>query len=102
MRIRVLVLLIFTLLAGLSPAGAQILPVPPGWQMERAVLLSRHGVRAPIESNQELDQFAATPWPVWPVPPSYLTPRGAELMRQMGGYYRVLYRSEERRVGKEC
>ena len=91
MRLRVVVLLIATLLAGLSPASAQILPVPPGWQLERAVLLSRHGVRAPIESNQELDQFAATPWPVWPVPPSYLTPRGAELMRQMGGYYRVLY-----------
>jgi 4-phytase/acid phosphatase len=91
MRTSVLVLLIATLLAGLSPADAQILPVPPGWQIERAVLLSRHGVRAPIETNAELDQFVATPWPTWPVPSGYLTLRGAELMRLMGGYYRVLY-----------
>ncbi|CAN5799912.1 AppA family phytase/histidine-type acid phosphatase [soil metagenome] len=90
MGIRVLVfILLSVLLAG--PATAQLLPVPPGWQMERAVLLSRHGVRAPVRPNAELDQFVATPWPTWPVPPGFLTPRGAELMRLMGGYYRVLF-----------
>ncbi len=41
--------------------------------------------------NSELDQHVATPWPTWPVPPGFLTPRGAELMRLMGGYYRVLF-----------
>jgi len=48
-------------------------------------------VRSPIESNEQLDKHVATPWPVWPVPPGYLTPHGAELMRLMGGYYRVLF-----------
>jgi 4-phytase/acid phosphatase len=90
MRIRVFVAVIFGLLVG-EPAAAQILPIPPGWQMERAILLSRHGVRSPIKSNEELDRHVATPWPVWPVPPGFLTPHGAELMRLMGGYYRVLY-----------
>ena len=90
MRIRVLVAVIFGLLLG-EPAAAQILPIPPGWQMERAILLSRHGVRSPLKSNEELDRHVATPWPVWPVPPGFLTPRGAELMRLMGRYYRVLY-----------
>ncbi len=78
-------------MAGFASAQAQILPIPPGWQLERAVLLSRHGVRAPLESNEELDRFAATPWPTWPVPTGFVTLRGAELMRLMGGYYRVLY-----------
>jgi 4-phytase/acid phosphatase len=90
MRIRVLVAVICGLLLG-EPAAAQILPIPPGWQMERAILLSRHGVRSPLKSNEELDKHVATPWPVWPVPPGFLTPRGAELMRLMGRYYRVLY-----------
>jgi len=90
MRIRVVVAVILGLLLG-EPAAAQILPIPPGWQMERAILLSRHGVRAPVKSNEEMDQHVATPWPAWPVPPGFLTPHGAELMRLMGRYYRVLY-----------
>src|SRR5215475_5760916 len=92
MRSRVLFAIVLSaMLAGLSSAHAQILPVPPGWQLERAVLLSRHGVRSTSETNQELDRYAATPWPSWPVPPGYLTPRGGELMGLMGRYYRVLY-----------
>lgn len=92
MSIRVLVcVFVSTLVAGLAPARAQILPVPPGWQLERAVLLSRHGVRAPVETKEELDRHVAEPWPAWPAPPGHLTPRGAELMRLMGAYYRVLY-----------
>jgi 4-phytase/acid phosphatase len=90
MRIRVVV---FGLLAAFLavPASAQVLPIPPGWQIERTVLLSRHGVSAPLETNDQMDQFAASPWPAWPVPSGFLTPHGAELMRLMGRYYRVLY-----------
>src|SRR5262245_2615196 len=89
---RVLVVIVLSaMLAGVSSAHAQILPVPLGWQLERAVLLSRHGVRAPAPTNQELDRYASTPWPNWPVAPGYLTPRGGELMALMGRYYRVLY-----------
>lgn len=94
MRIRVLVAaasVVASLLAGVAPAAAQLQPTPPGWQIERAVVLSRHGVRAPTRSNAELDRIAASPWPVWPVAPGFLTPRGEELMRLMGTYYRVLY-----------
>jgi 4-phytase/acid phosphatase len=90
MRIRVLAVVLLSVLLG-APATAQILPIPPGWQLHRAVLLSRHGVRAPEKPNSEIDKWAATPWPTWPVPPAFLTPRGEELMRQMGAYYRLLY-----------
>ena len=89
MKLRLLGVIVFALLAGLSPAGAQI-PIPQGWQAERTVVLIRHGVRSPIELNEQLDRHVATPWPVWPVPPGYLTPHGAELMRLMGSYYRAL------------
>ena len=53
MRIRVVV---FGLLAAFLavPASAQVLPIPPGWQIERTVLLSRHGVSAPLESNEQM------------------------------------------------
>jgi 4-phytase/acid phosphatase len=92
MNVRVFVAtIVASLLAGLMPAAAQIEPTPPGWQIERAILLSRHGVRSPTQTNAELDRLAATAWPTWPVAPGFLSPRGEELMRLMGGYYRVLY-----------
>ena len=92
MSIRVFtVVLVASLLAALMPAGAEILPTPPGWQIERAVLVNRHGVRSPTAPNDQLDKYSATPWPTWPVEPGFLSPRGEELMRLMGGYYRVLY-----------
>jgi 4-phytase/acid phosphatase len=90
MRIRVLAAVLLSVLLG-EPAAAQILPVPPGWQMERAILLMRHGVRSPLKHDEQVDRRVATPWPTWPVPPGFLTPHGAELVRLMGRYYRVLY-----------
>ncbi|MCA0250050.1 MAG: histidine-type phosphatase [Proteobacteria bacterium] len=92
MNVRVfLVTVAASLLAGLMPAAAQLEPTPPGWQIERAILLSRHGVRSPTQTNAELDRLAATAWPNWPVAPGFLSPHGEELMRLMGGYYRLLY-----------
>ena len=60
-------------------------------QLERVVLLSRHGVRAPTDPPEVLDKLSATPWPKWPVAPGELTPRGAALMVQMGNFYRETY-----------
>jgi 4-phytase/acid phosphatase len=90
MSLRVLVFAcVAALLAAVVPAAAQI-PIPPGWQAERVVALTRDGVHAPTQTNEELNKHVATPWPVWPVPPGFLTPHGAELMRLMGSYYRAL------------
>ena len=62
-------------------------------QLERVVLLSRHGVRTPTKPLEELDRHVSTPWARWPdgLLPGDLTPRGAELMALMGGFYRVHY-----------
>ncbi|WP_295138493.1 histidine-type phosphatase [uncultured Reyranella sp.] len=92
MRIRVFtVVLVALLAAALMPTSAEILPTPPGWQIERAVLVNRHGVRSPTAPNDELDKYSATAWPTWPVEPGFLSPQGEELLRLMGTYYRVLY-----------
>ena len=88
MSLRVLVLLfVAALLAAVVPAAAQI-PIPPGWQPERAVVLMRDGVHAPVLTNQPSE--VATPWPVWPVPPGTLTPHGVELLRLVGAYFRAV------------
>lgn len=91
MNFRVLALVVSFLLAGLAPAAAQIPPIPPGWQLERAVLLMRHGVYTPVVPLEAFDSNVATPFPRWPGAPGTLTPRGAELMESMGRYYRALY-----------
>jgi 4-phytase/acid phosphatase len=56
-----------------------------------AVILSRHGVRSPTGSPDQLNQYSAQPWPKWDVPPGRLTPHGAELMTLFGGYYRAYF-----------
>lgn len=79
--------------SGLSLApltGKKVTPIPSGPAMRGAitenatllkvVALTRHGVRSPVQSSQELAQWSKKDWPVWPVTPGNLTPRGAELI----------------------
>jgi 4-phytase / acid phosphatase len=58
------------------------------------VVVSRHGVRSPIAMHPPLASVATDPWPSWPVPPGYLTPRGAELAKLLGAYYREHYAAQ--------
>jgi 4-phytase / acid phosphatase len=53
------------------------------------VVLSRHGVRSPTGTNARLDTYSTQPWPVWSVPPGYLTERGFELIKRFAGYNRA-------------
>ncbi len=61
------------------------------YELLSTVIVSRHGVRSPIAGRSSLASIAADPWPSWPVPPGHLTPRGAELARLLGVYYRDYY-----------
>jgi 4-phytase / acid phosphatase len=54
--------------------------------LERVVLVSRHGVRAPTDSTA-LMHFTNKKWPDWPVGDSCLTPRGKMLASLMGAFY---------------
>lgn len=57
-------------------------------RLERVVLLYRHGVRAPLPGEIQLDEGSGKPWPKWQTPPSRLTAHGAAGMRLMGAYDR--------------
>lgn len=60
-------------------------------QLKQVVIVTRHGVRAPTRAAADMAMYAAEPWPEWPVKPGILTPRGKELMKLMGAYYRDRY-----------
>src|SRR5436309_2565545 len=78
-----------------QPSGAKLL-------LEKVVLLSRHGVRAPTMSNDKLAEFTTRPWPTWPVPPGNLTPRGKHLATLMGAYYGALFRARGLLTADRC
>ena len=79
---RFLLPLLFTaVLLGQSPPAGKP-------KLVYVVILSRHGVRSPIATNEALKQYAAEPWPNWSVPPGELTEHGGKLMGILGGWYR--------------
>ena len=57
-------------------------------QLERVILLYRHGIRAPLPGEIQLDEVTGKPWPKWTQPPSELTQHGAAGARMMGQYDR--------------
>ena len=56
--------------------------------LERVVLISRHGVRAPTDSDKLNDYTKSRTWPTWPVQDACLTPHGKLLASRMGSFYR--------------
>src|SRR5512135_1768890 len=63
-------------------------------RLERVVVVMRHGVRPPTQSNAELAKYAAEPWPAWPVGPGELTPHGGETVRLMARSLARAYRAD--------
>lgn len=60
-------------------------------ELRMVIVVSRHGVRAPIESETRSSRYNTQPWPTWPVAPGVLTPNGATLMTHMGSFYKQRY-----------
>ncbi len=56
--------------------------------LQKLVIVSRHGVRTPTAPNAQLASWSGQPWPEWNQPLASLTPRGADLARLMGRWYR--------------
>jgi 4-phytase/acid phosphatase len=82
-------LLAFVVTFGLAAGGAEAKAVH-GLELERVVMLVRHGVRAPLPDEASATP-SAQPWPVWSTPGSVLTPHGREGMRLLGAYDRARY-----------
>ena len=83
-----LILLLLITPALVTPAQSQ---TP---QLRMVVVLTRHGVRSPL-SDSTTSPYASQPWPSlndWHVAcPGDLTPRGTELVQQMGIFYHAYY-----------
>jgi 4-phytase / acid phosphatase len=79
----------FVLLTSSWTLSAQS-PTAPTDELKFEVIVSRHGVRSPTGKVDQLNQFAAQPWPKWAVPPGYLTEHGTKLMTLFGAYDREL------------
>lgn len=62
-------------------------------ELRAAVVLIRHGVRAPIESEIRGSLYNRQPWASWPVQPGVLTDHGAAALRLLGEYYRSRFSS---------
>jgi 4-phytase/acid phosphatase len=62
-----------------------------GDQLERVVILSRHGIRAPMSSPAELGRYSAEPWPQWSAPSGHLTENGRIDEELLGAYYHGVY-----------
>ena len=56
-----------------------------------AVILTRHGIRSPTWTSEDLNAYSSEPWPDWGVAPGNLTPRGNTLMTLFGAYYRLYF-----------
>ncbi len=86
-------------LFGAPSALAQEQAAAPAGTLQKFVILSRHGVRSPIPSPDELKTWTASTWPIWRCPTNdnpnkvcdrgQLTPQGRTLAEQMGTYYRI-------------
>jgi 4-phytase/acid phosphatase len=70
--------------------------------LQLVVMLSRHGVRAPIGSSALYGQYAAAPWAAWDVPPGYLTAHGYQLMKLFGAWDRSEFVSQNLFVPTGC
>ena len=91
-RRHVLFGLLFSALIGYRAAG-QSSRLPDDGDLQGVVVLMRHGVRAPIESETRSGAYNAQPWPAWPTKPGVLTPHGAKALRLLADFYRARYPS---------
>lgn len=74
-------------IASLAAMAAPSLVLAEENILEQVVVLSRHGVRSPTKQTALMNAVTPNPWPTWPVPAGYLTPRGEQLVGQMGDFY---------------
>ena len=96
---------IATALTLCAEAPRQAPPVTQDHSQEKlqfVVIIARHGVRSPTGKPDQWNQFSSQPWPVWSVPPGYLTEHGAKLMTLFGAYDRELLANQGLLAAQGC
>jgi 4-phytase/acid phosphatase len=64
-----------------------------GEELERVVIVMRHGVRAAMSSREELGRYSARQWPDFAVPAGHLTANGGRAVTLLGEWYRRRYQA---------
>ncbi len=75
------------MMATVHPAASADLPVDAldaDLNVDRVVLLMRHGVRPPTKAPAMPADVTAEQWPEWPVNPGWLTPHGGRAVAVLG------------------
>ena len=90
-RLTCLLLLLACMALSADAAAAQTEPAGQADTLEAVVILARHGIRAPIESEIRGGAYNAQAWPAFPTDPGVVTPHGARALLLLGRYYRARY-----------
>jgi 4-phytase / acid phosphatase len=69
-------------------------PSQPILELERVVLVQRHGVRSPTQESAVLKAWAETDWPDWGVGPGELTSHGKEVVKLVANTVGSEYRGK--------
>ncbi|GAB2651458.1 bifunctional glucose-1-phosphatase/inositol phosphatase [Vibrio panuliri] len=73
--------------AVLAQSAGNSNPAPKGYTLEQVVLVSRHGLRAPLATGDStLGKSSAYAFPAWETKGSWLTPKGQVLEAYFGHY----------------
>jgi 4-phytase/acid phosphatase len=62
-------------------------------ELRSVIILVRHGVRAPIESEIRASSYNAQRWPSWPVAEGASAAHGTKALNLLGEWYRTRYAS---------
>jgi 4-phytase/acid phosphatase len=91
-RLRRVLTIVLLAICGHTVIG-QTVPVRDDGDLQAVIVLMRHGVRAPIESETRSNAYNAQAWPTWPAKPGVLTTHGSEALRLLAEFYRARYAS---------
>ncbi len=96
-------LLSLVMIPGLSIAQSASVSRPASnAQLEFVVMLTRHGVRSPLNRQAHLDKFSAAPWPKWDVAPGIQTAHGNDLIKLFGEWDRTKFSGEGLLAASGC
>jgi 4-phytase/acid phosphatase len=73
-----------------------------GSVLEKVIVLSRHGVRSPLQTPEKLATYSSLKWPQWDAPPGFLTSHGRKLMNSLGSFYGDYYTPQGLFSGTGC
>ncbi|MCE4553459.1 histidine-type phosphatase [Roseateles cellulosilyticus] len=71
-------------------------------QLERVVMLWRHGLRAPLPTEAAAEPRAGEAWPSWSTPASLLTPHGRAALALSGQYQRTMLQAADLLPAQGC